>query len=110
MDDFFAAEAVVAGEFDEVPCPGEHGPPLRGARHRDPAPAPEFQQAFVPEHVQRPQDGVLVHAKHGGEVLSQGQALARARLTFGDGTADPRGAEFNDGVLRFIRSHSVANR
>jgi hypothetical protein len=28
LDDFFAAEAVVVGEFDELPCPVEHRPPL----------------------------------------------------------------------------------
>jgi hypothetical protein len=28
VDDFFTPEAVVAGEFEEIPCAGEHGPAL----------------------------------------------------------------------------------
>jgi hypothetical protein len=48
LDDFFAPEAVMASEFEELPCPGEHGPALGGGRHGDPAPAPELQQALRP--------------------------------------------------------------
>lgn len=69
VDDFVAAEAVVAGEFEELACAGEYCPALGGARYGDAAPAAELQQAFVPEDVQRPQDGVLVHAQDGGEVF-----------------------------------------
>jgi hypothetical protein len=91
LDDVVAAEAVVAGEFDEIPCPGEHGAALGGARDGDAASAPELQQSFLPEDVQCPQDGVLVHAQHGGEVFGQGQPFAGACLAFGDGPADPFG-------------------
>jgi hypothetical protein len=80
LDEFVAAEAVVAGEFDEIPCPGEHRPALGGARDGDAPSAPEFQQSFLPKDVQGPQDGVPVHAQHGGEVFGQGQAFAGARL------------------------------
>ena len=69
LDEFVAAEAVVAGEFDEIPCPGEHRPALGGARDGDAPSAPEFQQSFLPEDVQGPQDCVLVHAQHGGEIF-----------------------------------------
>jgi len=52
VDDFVAAEAVVAGEFEEIACAGEHCPALGGARDGDAAPAAELQQAFVSEDVQ----------------------------------------------------------
>ena len=81
LDDFFAAEAVV-GEFDELPCPGEHRPPLGSARHGDPASAPELQQAFLPEHVQGPQDGVLVHAQHCAYPLRRGTQVTTTTVTF----------------------------
>ena len=82
---------MTAGELDEFPGPGQDGATLGCANHGDAAPAPELQQALFPEHVQRAQDGVLVHAEHRREVLGQRQALARARLTVGDGAADLRG-------------------
>jgi hypothetical protein len=61
LDDLVAAEAVVACEFEEIPGPAEHGTALRRAGYGDAAAAPELQQAFVPEHVQRAENGVLVH-------------------------------------------------
>ena len=50
----------------------------------------ELQQALVPEQVQGPEHGVLVHAEHRGEVLGQRKPLARSRLTVRDGPPDPR--------------------
>ena len=91
LDDFFTPEAVVAREFDQFACPGEYGATLGGARHGDAPAAPELQQAFVPEDVQRPEDRVLVHADHCCEVFGQGQAITRACLALGDGAADLRG-------------------
>ena len=91
LDDFFTPEALVPGEFEEIVGPGEHGAALGGARDGDAASAPELQQPFFSEHVQRPQDGVLVHAQHRGEVLGQGQALTGVCLAIGDGAADLRG-------------------
>ena len=72
LDDLLAPEAVVACEFDEIPGAGENRTALGRAGHRDAAPAPKLQQAFLPEHMQRAKDGVLVHAQHGREVLARG--------------------------------------
>src|SRR5262245_42827569 len=103
LDDFFAPEAVVAGEFEELLGPGEYGAALGGASHGDASPAAELQQPFLSEQVQRPQDGVLVHAEHGSEVLGQGQPLTRACLAVGDGAADLRG----DLVVQRCRAGAV---
>ena len=69
VDDLVTAEAMVASEFEEIACAGEHCPALGGARDGDAPAAAGLQQAFVPEHVQGPQDGVLVHAQDGGKVF-----------------------------------------
>jgi hypothetical protein len=57
LDHFFALEPVMPGKFDEFSGPGEHGSTLRGARYGDATSTSELQQAFIPEQVQRPQNG-----------------------------------------------------
>src|SRR6266566_1781632 len=74
LDDLVAPEPVAPREFEEIPCPGEDGTALGCAGHGDATPAPELQQAFFPEHVQRTQNGVLIDAQHGRDVFGQGQA------------------------------------
>src|SRR5579862_4374895 len=87
-DQLVRAVALLAGEADELARPGEDGSLLRCSGDVDAAPAPEFEQVFVPQEPQRAEDGVRVHAEDGGEVAGRRQPLPRLRLAVGDRPAD----------------------
>src|ERR1700735_1311830 len=53
-------------------------------RHRDSSAPGELHEAFVPENVQCPQDGVLVYAEHGCDVFCEREPLSWPGLTFGN--------------------------
>src|SRR6516162_4492192 len=63
LDELGAPVTVLPGELDELASLGEDGATLRRAGDGDAAAAAELQQPLVPEHVQRAQHGVLVHAE-----------------------------------------------
>ena len=59
-DDLVAAEAVLACEFEEIPCPGEYGTALGRAGHSDATPAAKLQQAFIPQPARLASGGLPV--------------------------------------------------
>jgi hypothetical protein len=65
--------AVAAGEHDELSRPLHDRSPFGRARHRDAAPAAEFQDPFVTQQPQRTEDRVRVHPENRGEVLRGGR-------------------------------------
>ncbi len=80
---------MTARRQHQVPGHGDHLTALgRGAHHRDPPAATEFEQALFTELAQGPQDGVAVDPENGGQVDGRRQAVARPALAVGDGAPD----------------------
>src|SRR5262249_30962052 len=82
---------LVTGEVDELLRSSNNGAPFWRTRNGDAAAPPEFEQALVSQHPQRPQHGVRVNAENGGEVLGGREALSRLRLALRDRSPDPTG-------------------
>jgi hypothetical protein len=91
LDEFVHAVALPLRELDELTRSLDNGTPLGRPSDRDPAPAPELEEALIAEQPEGAQDGVRVHAEDGGEVLRRWESLAGFRLPFGDRATDLRG-------------------
>jgi SAM-dependent methyltransferase len=71
LNDLAAGVAVAAGDLEQRSCLRQYDAALGRACNGDAPAAAEFQEALVPENVQRSQHGVLVDLQHGGEVAGQ---------------------------------------
>jgi len=67
-DELVDLVAVLAREADELARSGRDRAALGAAGNRDPAAAPELEQAFVTQNAQRAERGVCVDAEDGREV------------------------------------------
>jgi len=76
---------------------------LGSPRNRDASTAPELEKSFLPKDLQRTQQGVLVDAEDGGEILGRRQALTRLGLTVRNCSPDLRGDLLVEiGGVRFV--------
>lgn len=83
-DDLFASDAAAARARDEHVDVCEHIAVSWSAGDRDPAAAPELEEALVAQDAERPQHGVDVDVEDGGEVLGWREALARPSFALGE--------------------------
>jgi hypothetical protein len=93
-DEFVGAVSLLARELDELAC--AHGDRALGwaSGDGDAAAAAEVEKSFVAEHAEGAEDGVSVHAEHGGQILRGREPLARLCLAVCDCAADFRGDLF----------------
>jgi hypothetical protein len=88
VDEFVGFVALGAGVVEEVFGFFDQGALFGGAGDRDAATAAEFEQAFVAELAESPEDGVGVDAENVGEVFGGWESFAAFGFAVGDGAAD----------------------
>jgi hypothetical protein len=94
LDEFVDAVAVVAGEVDEFSGSLDDCATFGCAGDGDAAAASEFEQAFVSELPECPEDGVGVDLEDCGEVFGRWEALAGPCFSVGDRASDLGGDLF----------------
>lgn len=91
LDDLVTAVALEPAELDELVYSPDDDALLCCSGNRDPTTTLEVEKPFVPQYVESPQDGVLVHPKYRGQVLRQRKTISRTCFALGDRPADLRG-------------------
>ena len=97
LDDLISAIALEPAELNELADSSDNDALLCGASDGDPSATLEVEESFVPQYVESPQDGVLVHPEHRCEVLGQWKTISWTRFALGDRSAD-------------LGSHLIVNR
>jgi hypothetical protein len=84
LHNLLATEAFLTGRRHEVVQLGDETAALRRACDRDTSTTPELEKSLLAKDAERTEDGVDVHAQHGGKVLGGREPLARTRLAVGE--------------------------
>jgi len=90
LDDLVPAVSLKAAELDQFTDSLHNEALLWRSGHGDAPPTLEVEQSLVPEDVEGPQHGVLIHAEDRCHVFGQGKALSGSSFSLGDGSADIR--------------------
>lgn len=88
LDEFVGAVAVLAGVVDKFAGALDDDAAFRCTCDGDAASAAEFEEAFVAQEAQRPQDGIAVDVEDGGEIFGGREPFARLGFAVGDCAAD----------------------
>jgi hypothetical protein len=88
LDQLLSAVALLASETDKLASAGDNGSSLGCTGDMDATTTPELQQAFIPKQAKRTENGVRVHAKHGGEIAGGREPFAWLRFAVGDSAPD----------------------
>jgi hypothetical protein len=87
-DDLIAAEAVTHRVAHEGARLKHKLAACWRSRDGDPSTATDVEEAFLTQRSKRAQDGIRIHAEHGGEIARWRQPLPDAHLTIGDRASD----------------------
>jgi hypothetical protein len=88
LDQFFGAVALLASEADKLASAGDNGSSLGCTGDVDATTTSELQQAFIAKQAKRAENGVRVHAKHGGEITGGREPFAWLCFAVGDSAPD----------------------
>ena len=88
LDDLVTSVALEPAELNELADLPDDDTLLGRAGHGDPTTALEVEKPLVSEYVEGPQDSVLVHAEHRGQVLGQRKSIAWTSFALGDRSAN----------------------
>jgi len=86
-DEILSPKATSAAELDELLHSLDDLGALRRAGHTYATTAPHFEEALIPQKVQRLEDRVRIDAQDGGKVLRLRHSLAGLGFSVEDGTA-----------------------